>query len=359
MPPAKPEKSLLKLSFIGAGFQNGAVPLTVVAAKLYALQLAMFHAAAAVSGRERERRGQWFNRYRASAELTFANSHHSDLVIEASLAASPVLSDDFNTGLEAVNILFNTAVAVEKDQLDNLQVGKFDRDYLLRALEGLAPNPGDQYEVKLENCRPAAHPAVTFTPEVRRRIRKYSARTLLYDFDEEVTIVGELVKIHVDTGEDKITVRYQRRDVDCHYPDAMRDQVSNLIAGSMVEVTGLATFSETNLIKGVRVVEVEHVSMEPIRIARFQHAASVYDLKSPVAVNVEYSDDMWIYHHEGLNLWGYGPRREDALRELHENFDYNWREIAEEKPERLDSVALQLREKLRSLVVNRVGVSRA
>ena len=50
------------------------------------------------------------------------------------------------------------------------------------------------------------------------------------------------------------------------------------------------------------------------------------------------------YTNESLNLWGYADRREDALRDLHESFDYIYREIAEEADVSLDDVAKKLKE---------------
>jgi hypothetical protein len=57
-----------------------------------------------------------------------------------------------------------------------------------------------------------------------------------------------------------------------------------------------------------------------------------------------------VYSNESLNLWGYADRREDALRDLHESFDYIYREIAEEADESLDDMAKKLKQKLRDLV---------
>jgi hypothetical protein len=346
----------LKLTFTGDGFRQGAVPLTVVATKLQALQQAMFHAAAAASGHSGGRRGMWFNRFRSAAELTFAASHHSDLVIEAELAADPVLHEDFSAGLKAVDLLFDVAHAVEQDSFANVAINRYDRDYLVRALEGLMPNEGDQYAVKLENCRPGRHPPVTFTAETRMRVKTYVA-TVDQAYDaEEVTLVGELIKIHVDAGEDKITVRSQQRDIDCFYGDAMRDQIANLIAGSIIEVTGFATLSDRGQVdKMHQLVTVEHVSMEPLRIARFEHGGRIFSLTTPIAVNVEYADGLWVYNHAALNLWGYAARREEALEDLHADFHDLYTQIAEEDPANLDGVAQQLRERLLSLVVPSAG----
>src|SRR6185437_14931824 len=206
----------LKLTFVGEGFRDGAVPITVVAAKLQALQNLMFHAAAAVKRDRTNRRGLWFNKYRPIAELTFSSAHHSDLIVEAELAPDPVLSEAFSIGKLAVELIFDFGAAVESGASDNVNVTRDDRAYLLRALEGLTPNYTDQYQVVLENSNPGTHPKLTFTPQSRIRLRRLAAGSAEPPV-EEATLVGELIKIHVDSGEDKITIRSGSREIDCFY----------------------------------------------------------------------------------------------------------------------------------------------
>ncbi|HRP61923.1 MAG TPA: hypothetical protein PK400_01370 [Phycisphaerales bacterium] len=354
------EQARLKLTFLGDGFAGGAVPLTVVAAKLQALQQAVFHAAAAAAGHQGERRGLWYNRYRQSAELTFAASHHSNLVIEAELAPDPVLHDSMNLGLKAIDLLFDVARAVETEAFQQIRLTPYDRDYLLRAVEGLMPNVGDQYSIKLENCRADKHPSVTFTGLSRLRVKSFSLeRVAPFEAEEPVDIVGELIKIHVDTGDDKITVRSRQRDIDCFYSDALRDQVANQVAGSIVEVRGFPTLGEGGQISRLhQTLSVQSVSTEPLRISRFEDGGQTFLLGTPIAVNVEYtSDGIWVYHHPELNLWGYALRREDALKDLHATFAYMHEQIAEASSDTLDSVAQQLQERFRQLKVRKGGTT--
>jgi hypothetical protein len=355
--PAQQDTPKLKLAFSGEGFRDGAVPITVVAAKLQALQNLVFHAAAAVKRDSTNRRGLWFNKYRSVAELTFSSAHHSDLVVEAELAPDPVLADAFSVGKQAVDLVFQFGAAVEAGDSSGVDISRDDRNYLLRALEGLMPNTTDQYEVVLENCNAQSHPKLTFTPESRVRARRLAAGPTVTPI-EEATLVGELIKIHVDSGEDKITVRSGSREIDCFYPDSFRDQVANLLAGSIVEVTGRVTLDDRGEVRKLsEVIDVDTVSMEPLRISRFEYAGRRYQLTTPVSVAVAYNDGLWVYSNESLNLWGYADRREDALRDLHESFDYIYREIAEEGDESLDDVAKKLKQKLRDLVATQDGGS--
>ncbi len=339
----------LRLAFKGGTFADGPVPVTVLAAKLQALQNLLFHAAAAVKRDTSARRGVWVNRYREVAELSFAASHHSDLVVDLAIATPDVLGPDFDVAQKAVDLLFDLGQAVQSNPegINVLDIRKDDRGFLLRALESFMPNVLDDYRIELENCSPDAHPTLVFTGETRRSIREYLVREATPTLSERMTIVGELIKIHVDVGPAKITVRQNSREIDCFYPDSVRDQISNLLAGSLVEVTGEATLDEQERVKHLDTVyDVSMVSMEPLRMMRFEHDNVVYPLKSPLLVTVEYRDGLWVYHSSSINLWGYGERREDALRDLHESFAYVWREFATEDDAVLDEKARQIKRAL-------------
>ena len=113
----------------------------------------------------------------------------------------------------------------------------------MRAFDGLLPDDQDNYQIELTNNIRSKHPQLYFTPGIEKRVRQFLVRDTVPSSrePEQKLLVGELIKIHVDVGPAKIAIRQKGRDIDCFYPDAMRDQVTNLMAGSTVEVTGDAT----------------------------------------------------------------------------------------------------------------------
>ncbi len=348
-------ESRLRLAFRGVAFHDGAVPLMLVAAKLQALQSLLYHAAAAVKHDSAARRGLWFNRYRDIAELTFGDAHHSELVIEVDLARPPVLGGELDLGMQAVDLMFEFGDKLQKNlsEIDSLDIGKDDRTYLLRAFDSLLPDPLDTYAIEIENCAPAKHPKLLLTAATRQAVRKYFLRERaapILETPMPVTLVGELVKIHVDVGPELIAIKHKGREIECYYQDALRDQIANLLAGSTVEVTGEATLDgQGEVVKLGVVYDVVTVSMEPLRITRFEYEGTVYALKHPLVMNVQYADDLWVYHHPSINLWGYGERREDALRDLHANFAYLWKEFAEADDSVLDEKANEIKHALLQL----------
>jgi hypothetical protein len=347
----------LNISFKGDAFPNGAVPVALLANKLKLLQDILFHAAATVENDTAARRGRWTSRYGEMAELTYVKSHHSELTIEVEVGRSAaVLSPEFDLRGELLDCVFDFGDWVQKGcrapDTDGPQKMRTDqRESLLRAFNGLLPGEEDNYEIELTNASRSRHPRLLFTPETKKQVRNYFIReTVASDFrPDPMSLVGELIKIHVDVGPQKIAIRRKGRDIDCFYSDAMRDQITNLMAGSMVEVTGDATLDRHgNVIKLDHLLDVSTVSMDSLRISRFEHGGKVYLQREPFVVNVQYEDDLWTYHCPQINLWGCGERREDALKDLHENFAYLWSEIAEESESVLDSQARKIRELLRN-----------
>jgi len=162
---------------------------------------------------------------------------------------------------------------------------------------------------------------------------------------EEATVVGILTKIHVEVGPPMIAVKVPPgAEIRCYYAQSLRDQIANLMAGSLVEVTGIATRDSTGQVTQLdSIVDIAQVNTAPVRIGRIEHEGTIYRFREPLLLNVDYADGVWVYSNEEINLWGTGKRREDALRDLAENFAYLWKEIAEAPDEALDANARRLK----------------
>lgn len=352
MPPDQHRK--LQLTFRGEGFPRGEVPISVLASKLQALQHLIFHAAAAVAQQPTARRGLWYNKYREAVELSFKTAHHSDLVIEVETPApGPTLLPENDVALESIDLIFTVGQQIQNNtqrlKPETLRVA--DRNYLLRAFDWLAPGSEDDYSVELENSMPGRHPKLVLSSETRRNIRNLiEQETLPQLAEQKTTLVGELVKIHFGTGPELIAIRQRGVEIECYYSESLRDEVANLMVGSYVEVTGLATVDQEGRIKKIDTVTgIETVSMEPLRLTRLDHSGFRRDFMTPIQVQVEYTDGLWVYRNDALNLLGCGERREDALKDLHANFAYLWQEFAEEEDRVLDTRARLLKRRLLDL----------
>jgi hypothetical protein len=90
--------------------------------------------------------------------------------------------------------------------------------------------------------------------------------------------------------------------------------------------------------------------MEPIRISYFEHAGRRYRLRNAVPFDIEFTEGVWAYSNDTLGIRGYAFNRDDALRELHEAFDFAYRDIAMEADEALVGNAIELKRQLLALV---------
>ena len=343
----------LKLTFTGESFVDGNVPLLTVASKLQNLQNLVFHAVATVKQDSSARRGLWVNKYRNVGELIFKSSHHSNLVIESELISpGQILSEDFDTGQKAIDLIFNVASKLESNEnVDDVIKDRQAKSFLLRSFESFCPGPDEDYEIFLENCS-TSHTPIKLSKDLRRTLRRQIAGAISLPEREEATIVGVLTKIHVEVGPNMIAVQEQRgREIECFYDESMRDPVANLLAGSQVEVNGVASLNPDGSIKQLdKVIDIEMVSMEPLRLTKFEFESTRFELNEPIFLTIERSEDLWVYSNDDLNLWGIGERRENALNDLNENFFYIWKEFAEEDDKLLDQRAKSIKDKLIRLV---------
>ncbi len=346
----------ITLTFDG-GATGGRVPLTVLAGKLQALQSLLFHAAATVEHSRIARRGQWANRYREAVELEFVDAHHSNLTIEASLSEpQPDLFGGVDLGAEAVDLTYDVAAALQQRDYGALskRVGdRQERMLLMRQFEALAPRVDDTFALTLANGS-AGHSAIRLTGQTRLMAQYLTLKDQVDEVGdlEEVRLVGTLTKIHYDVAPEMLSVRVTKgHEVKCYYDASLRDQVANLCAGSIVEVGGFGTPFRNGELKQVDLVtDLDAVSMEPIRIQRFEHGNATYKLREPLTFTIEFMDGVWIYSNERYRLWGYAKRREDALIELAEAFDYLYREIALEEDDLLDGKAVDTKRRLLAIV---------
>lgn len=352
------------LAFGGEVFADGRVPLTLLADKLKALQSLLFHAAATVSKDKIARRGQWANRYRDAVELRFTDARTGSLVIEAELPAAnaPALWDDFDLGGQAVELAYDFARSTDQSDLPaltRLVPDRQERALLLRSIESIAPSPAENYAITFANGSPQ-HPGVSLTGESRQRARRMLLQQSIDENESarEATITGTLTKIHFDVGPQKVAVRVgPGNEVDCFYDDSLREQVSNLCAGSTVEVVGNATLDVEGRVKQIdSVMSVEAVSMEPIRMSTFEHAGSRYRLREAVPVSIEFTEGVWAYSYDALGIRGFAERREDALRELHEAFDFAYRDIGLADEDSLIGKAIEMKREFQRLVQVNGGV---
>ena len=115
----------LKLTFKGDVFPDGAVPVSLLASKLQSLQNLLFHVAATIANDASARRGRWADRYGDVAELTYVESHHSELTIEVDVGRpTALLLPELDPREQSLDLLFGFGDWIQRGCED---VGEIDR----------------------------------------------------------------------------------------------------------------------------------------------------------------------------------------------------------------------------------------
>jgi hypothetical protein len=350
----------VKLTFGGEGFADGRVPLTLLAEKLKALQSLLFHAAATIEHDPAGRRGQWANRYREAVELRFSDAHHSELTIEAELPDPGLFFGDL--GRRALDLAYGFVADVEAGrgtEASRRVPDRQERLLLLRTLEQLAPRSSEAYALTFTNGS-SGHAGVRISAQTRARTQMLIYRELLDEASgvEEARVVGTLTKIHYDVAPQMLSVRVSTgHEVRCYYDESLREQVASLCAGSIVEVVGLAGNSTGGRLKQIDYVKtVDPVSMEPVRISSFEHAGGHYRLREAVPFNIDFAEGVWAYSNDTLGIRGYAFKRDEALRELHEAFDFAYQDIGLADEGNLIGKAIEMKREFQRLVQLNGGV---
>jgi hypothetical protein len=331
--------------------RGGEVPIAVLAQKLQALQNLLYHAAASVEGHDGARLGHWSNRYRKIAEVVFKQTRAGSLVVETALPEADAL---FEQQRHTVDLAFAAARAAADGDFDRMPrgYGRDERIYLLRAAEDLCPFTLDDYAVVLSNGR-VGHDPVRLTSATRRAVREMVVREQAprMTIEAERVIVGQLVQINVDGDDRKILLRVPTPAggviVPCFYPTSLRDQVANLVGGSLVEVRGSATLTTSQQLQSISdVYSVEMVDTDPIQLASLVYGGTRYTFVPKASFDVEYVEGLWVYSSDLLNVSGFAASREAALSEVAESLDYAWNEIAQAADADLEGMAIELKQRL-------------
>ncbi|XVJ60357.1 MAG: hypothetical protein HEQ23_13565 [Tepidisphaera sp.] len=285
------------------------------------------------------------------AELAFVDSEPGSLVIDFVLRnADPTLlaTQARTLGIAVAALVAGAQGSVPED------VQREDATHLLQAVEDLCPSTFDDYQIDVR-FGGADRPKVVLTSDTRRLIheRIKADEAAMLDDEPDITY-GVLVQINTGKGEDKIVIRAPRFlgdgggiEIDCYYPNYLRDQVANMVGGSLVEVIGFTTrASDGNISKFREVIALEMVDTQPIRLRTLEHDGTRFTFVNPFSFDVEFSGGIWAYSNELLNVSGFAESRQLALRELAEAMSYVWREFAMADESELDAKAIELKRRL-------------
>lgn len=346
-----PERQIT-LRLTGPEVDDGRVPLTVLSVKLDALQKSVYNVAAATSG-TLSARGRWTNEIRERCELSLVQVKAGSLELLVEVPPDPQMSMPHRTrlgtdGLRDFVKLTEAVVAADSSAIRKILPDYGARLRALKSLETLCPEPDADYSVEVS--RRNGSPPARLETATRQYLRETSwAGAGEEDFDTQA-ITGRLVMIRVG-GRDQIAILSNQREIRCSYPSELEGVISQLVAGSLVEVTGVARLDSQGIVQEIsEVFSVDTAVLLPFRIKKFSWDNRRFILKRTVSCQPDFRNGLWVYECERLGLHAYAETRERALLDFHEEFAAIWDGVAEEEDEALAPDALALKAELLDLV---------
>ena len=336
---------LLTLGFEGEAASNG-VSISTLSAKLNALQALVCNLGNARRGGNVASRGSWTSQVRSACDLVVKGIHHSAYTVETELPPPDVLPGMPDLGLEAIKLLREVIAAVERrDQtrLIDLLPDSAARNRSLKSLQALCPRDTDKLRLLIGNG--AGPPHTTLTGATRTAVSRLFRSTEPDDFDQRI-IVGDLIEIRVN-NKHHIALLVDQREIACYYDKSMEDVVSQLVAGSLVEVVGFAQLTSDGALESIiDMVDVTTVDMNPFTVSSFSWEGRRFQLKRPVVCIPSYVHNVWVYECPHFRLHAFAHDRTVALRQFNQEFALVWDGLVAERDEDLTADAIALRNRL-------------
>jgi len=146
----------------------------------------------------------------------------------------------------------------------------------------------------------------------------------------------------------KPEIRHQREIV-CYYPTEIEETITQLVAGSIVEVKGRAQLGEDGAVLQIdEVLDVSTIDLSPFRTSSFHFNDRRFVIKEPVICSLEYRNNLWVYECPRYGLHASSEDRQEALRQLGEEFAFLYEGLINEPDENLTLYAIELRDLLKA-----------
>ena len=328
----------------------GGVAIDVLAQKLQATQKLLWNVGSTIAGGGR--RGVWKSEVLQSCTLLVANLHMGSVDVSAELPPATSLLAEDDLGPPALARLVETLDAVRAN--DAARVRRIYPDHgqrarVVKSIRPLSPEEDAEYSLRV-SVDGWSHPLDGGFRDTLAGIIRSDIEELPYEATRRIT--GTLYLIEVAGGPPLVGVEVQHRKVQCHLDSEDEAVVRDLIPGSLVEVEGRATLTQGGDID--EIIQVTDISMvQPflaLRWTRVEYANRRLVLREPIVVAQQYEDGLWVCSHEPLGILVAGDSRRAAMDSLRAEFLELWDFIAQENDGNLTQDAIELKNKLRTLV---------
>ena len=342
------EERSLWISIDGEETRDG-VPLRLLSAVFSGVQETVFHIAMAESGREMRTRARVPDGIRMQYQLARVAEHNSAYTVEVALppleqAVLPFCQSDRSAVLDKYDSLLGALSRHEDDTISKLLPDTAWRRRILRSVERYCPQKGDQWYVSIGRERNGA--STMLSPATG----DYIDSILFEPGFEDMTLNGDLVRVHLD--ENKLGIYYQptKRVLDCFYNPELEDLVVENLK-RIVHVTGKVQLDANACPdKIVDVTDIRPLDLRPLVLKSVESPDGTLVFKQARSIEPSYEDEQVVFEVPDLHIIASGNTRENAVEQLFSDLVWLWKEYVLSPHEELSQDAADLASCLRSMV---------
>lgn len=338
----------LWISIDGEETRQG-VPLELLSAVFSGVQETVYHVAMAESGRDMRSRARVPDGIRREYQLIRVAELNSVYTVEAAFPPLEQALLPFGQGgrsmvLEKFTSLLSALSESRDDKISVLFPDAAWRRRILRSVESYCPKRGDQWHLSVGHERNVT--SATLSPVVR----DYLGRLLVEKGFDDMTVSGELLRVHLD--EYKLGIYYQPtgRVLDCYYHPELEDLVVENLKGIM-HVTGRVQLDANGLPDKIAdVTDIRPLDLRPLILKTVESANDRLIFKQATSIEPSYEDEQVVFEVPDLHIVACGDTREGAVEELFADLIWLWKEYVLAPRDQLSRDAIELAERLHSMV---------
>jgi hypothetical protein len=339
----------LTLRIEGPLSKEGKVPVGLLAAKLQSAQRMLLSIGTAIAGGGST--GKFRETVSRACELDFVEAKKKCLEVTMEIPPPEELFEEGDIGLQSLERLSDTLKATEardRETIEKLYPDRGQRTRVLRATMAMLPEEESDYIV----CLSANGEFHKLTENLSEYLSELSRPPESLYFEESIeTLTGVLYLIEVETGKRQIGIIREKRHIPCYFPPELEPLVKDLIPGSLVEVKGRVSLTETGQIKEMEeVIDAIQIQLIPLYWSRLTYGDRKFSFSDRLVVSVDFQDGVWSHENENLGILAYGETRAESLDAFKDDFTACWDSIGQEDNRNLTRDAIQLKKKLRRLV---------
>ena len=341
----------LSLTIFSKGTEEEKIYIDILAEKFKALQESLYGIANAMEGISGRSKGKWKKQLQNACRLVFSDVKKGSLSVMTRVE-EPVeapLDDSFDLGLQAVKTFKQVTKVInepDNETFKNLLPYAESRNRFLRKYRDLYPD-NDKYKVAIGNGIDKKLSILTF--DKAGEIEKLFAIDKESTTSQKCRISGEFIEIRIGDDKRHFAIRTSVGEERCPYEEEMENYISQIPAGSLVEIYCSVTFDKENKIKDIcEVFDLQLIDLEDPIFDKFIWGDKKYILKESVAGKLLYRNNLWVYELEEYGLYSYSYDRREALIGLHEDFAFQCDDFLGEADENLTQEAREIRDAIKS-----------